>query len=52
MDERPEISGLLYKKRGGFGKMMPNAWQYRFFTLTKEGILSYYGNATKSSIST
>lgn len=42
MSESPEIAGLLYKKRGGFGKMMPNAWQYRFFTVTKEGILQYF----------
>lgn len=42
MGDEIEISGLLYKRRGGFGKMMPNAWQYRFFTISKEGILSYY----------
>jgi hypothetical protein len=40
--ESPEISGLLYKKRGGFGKMMPNNWQYRLFILSKEGVLTYY----------
>lgn len=40
--ESPEISGLLYKRRGGFGKMMPNAWQYRFFAVTKDGILLYF----------
>jgi hypothetical protein len=40
--ESPEISGLLYKKRGGFGKMMPNSWQYRLFILSKDGILTYY----------
>mmetsp|Transcript_31774 Transcript_31774/g.53593 ORF Transcript_31774/g.53593 Transcript_31774/m.53593 type:complete len:688 (-) Transcript_31774:254-2317(-) len=41
-DESPEMTGLLYKKRGGFGKMMPNAWQYRLFILSKSGILTYY----------
>ena len=40
--ESPEIAGLLYKRRGGFGKIMPNAWQYRFFLITKEGILLYF----------
>lgn len=40
--ESPEISGLLYKRRGGFGKMMPNAWQYRFFAVTKDGALLYF----------
>ena len=34
--------GLLYKRRNGFGRMMPNAWNYRFFTLTSDGILDYY----------
>lgn len=29
------LSGLLHKKRGGFGKIMPNSWQYRFFTVSK-----------------
>jgi cell division septation protein DedD len=42
MIESPELSGLLYKRRGGFGKIMPNAWQYRFFTLSKEGVLQYF----------
>jgi len=40
-DDNAEISGYLYKRRGGFGKHMPNCWQNRFFTI-KEGILSYY----------
>lgn len=40
--ESPEITGLLYKKRGGFGKMMPNCWQYRLFILSKDGVLTYY----------
>lgn len=42
MLESPEIAGLLYKRRGGFGKIMPNAWQYRFFTVSKEGVLYYF----------
>jgi hypothetical protein len=42
MSESPELSGLLYKRRGGFGKIMPNAWQYRFFTLSKDGVLQYF----------
>ena len=36
-----EISGFLYKRRGGFGKHMPNCWQSRFFLL-RDGIISYY----------
>lgn len=42
MSETPEISGLLYKKRGGFGKFMANSWQFRYFSISKDGILSYY----------
>ncbi len=42
MADSPELSGLLYKRRGGFGKIMPNAWQYRFFTISKDGILQYF----------
>ncbi len=42
MNENIEVSGLLYKKRGGFGKIMPNAWQYRYFTISREGMLCYY----------
>ncbi len=34
--------GLLYKRRNGFGRMMPTAWHYRFFTLTSDGVLDYY----------
>jgi len=34
--------GLLYKRRNGFGKHMPTAWVYRYFTLTHTGVLSYY----------
>ena len=35
------ISGLLFKKRGGFGKHLPTSWQERYFVLN-EGILNYY----------
>jgi hypothetical protein len=42
MSDSNEISGLLYKKRGGFGKMMPNAWQFRFFSISKDGMLCYF----------
>jgi hypothetical protein len=45
MSESPEISGLLYKKRGGFGKMTFNPWQFRFFTIIN-GVLSYYDTDT------
>mmetsp|Transcript_9107 Transcript_9107/g.13579 ORF Transcript_9107/g.13579 Transcript_9107/m.13579 type:complete len:603 (+) Transcript_9107:42-1850(+) len=37
-----EISGLLHKKRGGFGKMWSNAWQCRFFTISRDGLLCYF----------
>ena len=40
-NEFDEISGQLYKRRGGFGKHMPNAWQSRFFSI-RDGILFYY----------
>jgi hypothetical protein len=31
-----EISGLLHKKRGGFGRILTsNPWQQRFFTVSK-----------------
>lgn len=36
------ISGFLYKRRGGFGKMMANAWQHRYFIITDSGILCYF----------
>eukprot|EP01038_Epipyxis_sp_PR26KG_P012175 gene12175-16305_t len=42
MNDSPEIAGLLHKRRGGFGKMFPNAWQFRFFVISKDGILSYF----------
>lgn len=38
----PILAGLLYKKRGGFGKMMFNSWQYRFFAISKDGLLIYF----------
>ena len=36
-----DVSGYLFKRRGGFGKHMPNCWQQRFFTM-KDGVLCYY----------
>jgi len=36
-----ELAGYLFKRRGGFGKHMPNSWQLRYFTV-KDGFLSYY----------
>ena len=42
MEETIIMSGLLYKKRGGFGKMMPHAWQQRFFFCSKDGMLYYF----------
>lgn len=41
-DDSPQITGLLQKRRGGFSKMVFNSWQYRFFTVTREGVLLYY----------
>lgn len=40
-EESFDFDGMLYKRRGGFGKMMPNAWQYRYFIL-KHGVFTYY----------
>eukprot|EP01041_Mallomonas_annulata_P009257 gene9257-19216_t len=39
--QNAEVSGYLFKRRGGFGKHMPNCWQQRFFTV-KEGALYYF----------
>ena len=36
-----EIAGMLLKRRGGFGKHMPNAWQLRYFTI-RDGVLMYF----------
>ena len=38
---RAEVSGPLFKRRGGYGKHMPNSWQSRYFFLI-DGVLSYY----------
>jgi hypothetical protein len=38
----PEISGLLYKKRGGYGKMMMSPWVYRLCSISTNGTFSYY----------
>ena len=39
--EVDEMSGYLHKRRGGFGRHMPNAWQIRYFTL-RDGMMYYY----------
>ena len=49
-NESVEISGLLYKRRGGFGRMMPNAWQQRIFFISKQGYISYYDSENPESI--
>lgn len=38
-----ELSGYLFKRRGGYGKLTFNPWQLRYFTI-KDGYLSYYEN--------
>lgn len=47
LHQTPEVAGLLYKRRGGFGKFAPNAWQYRFFAISKEGVLLYFDTDTQ-----
>jgi hypothetical protein len=41
IQDHDEMSGYLYKRRGGFGRHMPNAWQLRYFTL-RDGIMYYF----------
>ena len=36
-----EMSGYLHKRRGGFGKHMPNAWQPRYF-IVRDGWMYYF----------
>lgn len=36
-----EIAGMLLKRRGGFGKHMPNSWQLRYFTI-RDGVMMYF----------
>lgn len=36
-----EIAGMLLKRRGGFGKHMPNSWQLRYFTI-RDGVIMYF----------
>jgi hypothetical protein len=38
---RADMRGPLFKRRGGYGKHMPNSWQSRYFFLI-DGVLSYY----------
>ena len=44
MRDNLEFSGFLQKRRGGFGKyaIAGAAWQERFVTVTKQGLLTYY----------
>jgi len=51
MEEISDVSGLLYKRRGGFGKMMPQNWVQRYFVISKEGYLSYYDTDSPDKIS-
>lgn len=37
-----QLSGHLYKRRGGFAKFLSNNWQLRYFTVTNDGLLRYY----------
>jgi hypothetical protein len=38
-----EFSGLLQKRRGGFGRYaLGGSWQERFVTISKQGLLTYY----------
>ena len=48
--EAPEIHGLLYKKRGGFGKMMMSPWVHRLATINHEGLFSYYDTDNSVSV--
>ena len=52
MEDFLEVSGLLYKRRGGFGKMMPHAWQQRYFFCSKDGYLYYYDTEGPEAIKT
>ena len=38
---KDEISGFLHKRRGGYGKHMPNSWQYRYF-IVRDGWMYYF----------
>ena len=44
MRDNLEFSGFLQKRRGGFGKyaIAGLAWQERFVTVSKQGLLTYY----------
>lgn len=50
MEEFVDVSGLLFKRRGGFGKMMPQNWLQRYFVVSKEGFLSYYDTDSPDKI--
>jgi len=38
---KDEISGYLHKRRGGYGKHMPNSWQPRYF-IVRDGWMYYF----------
>ena len=44
-----EVTGVLFKRRGGFGKHMPGAWTKRYFTLDK-GMLEYYNDVDDEQV--
>ena len=45
-----EMSGFLFKRRGGYGKLTFNPWQLRYFTI-KDGYLSYYESQENTELS-
>ena len=38
---KDEISGYLHKRRGGYGKHLPNSWQPRYF-IVRDGWMYYF----------
>ena len=47
----PVMKGLLYKKRGGFGKMMLSPWVHRYCELSPSGILNYFETENSNPVS-
>lgn len=41
VEHQDEISGYLHKRRGGYGKHMPNSWQLRYF-IVRDGWMYYF----------
>ena len=50
MEDSNLIAGLLFKRRGGFGKMMLHNWQQRYFIVTREGLLFYYDTDSPDAV--